>query len=124
MSEYDAWPIWFPLIAIEDPRMKPGHLAVLCAVRSAIEPHAFDMDDTGLRFGEPGRGIAIGQDRLRQLAGLSDAASFLRYERDLVQWGYILKELRPGRPPGDPLPPPPRRATDPTAVLEIHPDFE
>lgn len=89
--------VFIPLAAIEDPRTKPGHLSVLCAVLTLVEPKWWELEDPFLDFGCPGRGIGISQYRLRQLAGLSDPVSLLRYERDLDEWGYIHRGHRPGQ---------------------------
>ncbi len=89
---------WLPIRAVEDPRTKPGHIALLLALRTAeVEFNELDDMDGG-NFVTGQVYLPVTRSRLLELAGFGDADTLVRYRDDVAQFGYLEFTARSGLP--------------------------
>lgn len=89
-------PVWLPTRPLQDPRIKPGHIALLSALHRLTA-----ADRSGERewsaYGEIGHALPFTEAQVLLRARLGVPA-LPRYRLDLAQWGYLRYRVRPGYP--------------------------
>ena len=92
---------WLPIQTVEDPTAKPGHIALVLALRTA-EAEFNELDDLdGGNFATGQVYLPVTRSRLLELAGFRDADTLGRYRDDVTRFGYLEFIPRSGvcRPP-------------------------
>jgi hypothetical protein len=91
---YDA--IWYPTRPLHDPRVRPGHHALLLGLHRLTAPYVLGERDF-YEYGDDGHAVPFVESVVLRRARIGVQA-LPRYRLDLTRWGYVRYRQRPGYP--------------------------